>query len=362
LWAAEATVDGYRAGSKTFRIVAGANRRLGADELYQRGIEATIDLAAEMPPGIDRRRFSGVALADDAILTTFHAIESSVKVQAQFRDGSHAVATGVWAFSREYDWALLEIAVPPSQAKPVIAREFKIGESCAFINWVDGQRVVSGCSIVGRNDDGPVTRLALSGRPTPRAVGSPLLTERGEALALMGTSADTLISVFDEDAAIRPRRSAESGASLALPLAGISRPASATATPFAEVARVAFRPAVTASRFAGYGLFVKGTARPDGAGATSLGDTEFRASDGTASVLLTWTSPEPLSRDLNHAVYDSLNKLVQRGRPTRLNLKPGVRVDSSTAIVLNALDGEYRIDILLGDEVAWRGYIRVKAP
>lgn len=362
LWAAEATVDGVRAGSKTFRILPGPNRRLGADELYQIGVDATLDLAAELPPGLDARRFSGFVIADDAVLTTFQAIESAVRVQARFRDGTLAHATGVWGFSREYDWALLDLAVPPTQRRPALARDFKIGERCAFINWVEGQRVVSGCSVVGRNDDGPVPRLALSDRPTQRAVGAPLLNEKGEILALMGTSAEPLVSVFDDEGRVFFRQAAWSTASLALPAIGISRPTTGASTPFAEVARVAFRPAVTARRFAGYGFVAKGTARPDGVGADSFHNADLRSSDGTASVLLTWTSPDAQTRELSHALYDRANRLVQRGRATRLALKPGVRVDSSTPISLQGLDGEYRIDILFGEEVAWRGYIRVKAP
>jgi len=150
---------------------------------------------------------------------------------------------------------------------------------------------------------------------------------------------------------------------LVVPVKGITRPETLDSVlklrTFWE--RGLFYKLVTASRHVGYGMLAVGAADPRGVGARSSGGGEFFAKDGTLTALVTWEPREKIESTLNSVCSELSTRRVVQGKPLKISMKPGTRIDSSSQIDVSAFSpGEYRLDILLGEEVAWRTYFKIK--
>jgi hypothetical protein len=365
LWAAEVKVDGVASGSRTFRITGPPLvRPLPPDQLYKLAFEATISIEARLPAGAERRVFSGFALGDDSVITTFEAINAAKSLELTFSDGSRAETDEVWLFSRDLDWALIKVVVPPAQKRLKIAASAKVGDPCVFLNVVEGQRELSPCLVVGENTAAPVLRLSISNRPSQAAFGSPLLSSIGEVLGVVGIDSRPGGGAFDDagsSGAYRIGSRSSPSTLLVMPVNGIHRPEETN-----DVARLAsfwerglFSKIVTASRHVGYGFIGAGASGPRGEGVRSSG-YEFYASDSVLTALLTWQPREKLDTTLNYACFDSANRMIGQGKPLKVSLRPGTGLDSSSPIDVSRFKpGEYRLDISLGSEVAWRTYFKI---
>ena len=367
LWAAEVKVDGVAAGSKTFRIVGTpAARPLAPDILYKLASETTLAIEAKVPAGTERRLFAGFAIGDDAVITTFGAINAANLLQVTFSDGSRAQTDEVWLYSRDLDWALLRVAVPATQKKPTIAQTAKVGEPCFFLNSVEGQKELAPCSVTGQNTSGAAPRLTVSNRPSPAAFGAPLLSSMGDVIGMVGIDSVPGGGAFEDASSSAPYRAGSrvmSSALLVMPVGGISRPESGEgAVKLASFwERGLFFKPVTASRHVSSGFVGVGAADPRGRGLRGGSGSEFYSRDGTLTALLTWQPRERVDTTLNHACYDASNRLIASGKPLKIALRPGTPLESSSQTDVSQLKpGEYRWDILLGDEVAWRAYFRIK--
>ena len=367
LWAAEVKVDGIAAGSKTFRIAGPPILRpLPPDELYELASEGTLRIEARLPAGAEPRVFSGFALSDDSVITTFGAINAASSLQISFSDGTQRETDEVWLFSRDLDWALLKAPIPSNHRRLKIADSTKIGEPCAFLNIGEGQKELAPCSVVGQNNSGAVQRWSISNRPTQASFGAPVLNSVGAVIGLVGVDAQPGGGGFDEAGsatALRVgSRSTPSGL-LVLPVRGIQPPESSVdITKLAAFwTRGLFYKLVTAGRHVSYGFLAAGAADPQGKGITGGGGSEFYNRDAVVTALLQWQPREKIDTTLNHACFDSANRLIIQGKPIKASLRPGVRTDSSSQIDISRFKpGEYRIDVSLGDEVAWRTFFKIK--
>lgn len=368
LWAAEAKVDGRPAGSRTFRVQGPPLARpLPPDEMYALVTAAALSLEARLPPGADRRVFSGFAIADDAVITTFGAINGASKIEVTFADGTQAETDEVWLYSRDLDWALLKVPVPTGQARLKNAEQAaKVGDRCAFLNIVEAQRELATCSVLGLNSAAAVPRLSISNRPASAAYGGPLLNMLGETIGMVGVDSQGSGASFDDTAFSGGYRVGTVGSPqtlLALPVSGINRPLQGGEwTKLSELrARGLFSKPVTAGRHVGYGFLSAGASGPRGEGVRAATGFEFYAKDSIVTALVQWRAREKLETTVNHALYDAKNHLLVEGKPIKATLRPGVIVDSSSQIDVSRLPvGVYRLDILLGDEVAWRSYFSIK--
>ncbi len=366
LWAADVKVDGAPAGSKTFRILGPpVAQALPPDELYKLASEATLSIEARLPPGVERRVFSGFALGNDSVITTLGALNAAASLRVTFADGTHTDTDEIWLYSRELDWALLKALVPQSQKALKVAEGAKVGDPCAFVNIIEGQRELAPCSILGQNKQAPVARFSISNRPSAAAIGAPLLSSTGEVIGMVGSDQQPGGASFEDGAAggaFRVGARVAPSTLLVLPVQGIHRPDVGEPSRLADFwARGLFFKPVTASRHVGYGFLSAGASGPRGEGVRAASGFEFYAKDGIVTALLRWQPREKLSTTVNHALYDITNRLIVTGKPLKASLRPGTPIDSSSQIDVSRFPpGEYRLDMLLGDEVAWRTYFKIK--
>lgn len=363
LWAAEVKVNGIPAGSRTFRIQGPPIARpLPPDELYKLASETTLSIESRLPPGAERRVFSGFALSSDAVITTLAAINAAASLKITFADGSHVETDEVWLYSRELDWVLLKAPVPATQAPLKVAASAKVGDPCAFLNIIEGQRELAPCSILGQNKQSSVTRFSISNRPALAAFGAPLLSAVGEVIGMVGTDQQPGGASFEDGGAYRVGSRGAPSTLLVLPVQGIRRPEGAEPSKLADFwTRGLFFKLVTAGRHVSHGFISAGASGPRGEGVRSASGFEFYPSDGILTALLRWQPREKLATTLNHGVFDMANRMIVLGKPLKADFKPGVPVDSSSQIDVSRYPpGEYRLDVLLGDEVAWRTFFKIR--
>ncbi|MBX7186338.1 MAG: hypothetical protein K1Y01_14465 [Vicinamibacteria bacterium] len=367
LWAAEVKVDGSPGGSRTFRITGPPLlKELPTDELYRLASEATLRLEAQLPPGAERRFFSGFAIGDDAVITTFEAINAAMSVQILFPDGTRVETDEAWKFSREFDWVLLKAAVPLTHKRLKHADGVKVGDRCLFLNVIEGQREMAACSIVGQNNSAGAPRWSISHRPSQAAFGAPLLNSFGDVIGLVGADSQAGGGAFEDASgatAFRIGSRSSSSGLLVVPTKDIKRPEGADpALKFVSFwERGLFYKPITASKHVGYGTLAVGPADPRGVGARSTGGGEFYAKDGTLTALVSWEPREKLDTTMNYVCYDMMNRRIVLGKPLKISMRPGTRIDSSSQLDVSAFSpGEYRLDIMLGDDVAWRTYFKIK--
>jgi hypothetical protein len=86
---------------------------------------------------------------------------------------------------------------------------------------------------------------------------------------------------------------------------------------------------------------------------------EFSASEKTMFVFVTWTPQERLKTTAAVIVYDSENRVFLRSAPLKLDLRLGRTLWTDWKIAVPGAPGVYRVDVLLADAPAWRGYFRV---
>jgi len=88
---------------------------------------------------------------------------------------------------------------------------------------------------------------------------------------------------------------------------------------------------------------------------------DFTHQDDSATVYVSLQSMETLKITVQMRMYDADNHVVSGGEPIKITLKRGETQDRYWSFSLGALNpGIYRADLLLGESVAWRTYLRVR--
>jgi hypothetical protein len=87
---------------------------------------------------------------------------------------------------------------------------------------------------------------------------------------------------------------------------------------------------------------------------------QFSHRDGKASLFVLWDPKEKRKALSVLRLYDIDNKLISEAKPLKLDLRAGVQSMNTWEVpVTNLPAGTYRLDVLLDDGPAWRGFFRV---
>lgn len=74
---------------------------------------------------------------------------------------------------------------------------------------------------------------------------------------------------------------------------------------------------------------------------------------------MTWFPQQKYKGTAAVRVYDLDNRLLLAAKPSKVSFRPGDLVFSSWELSVPKVAGVFRVDVLLGEQVAWRGYFRV---
>jgi len=123
-------------------------------------------------------------------------------------------------------------------------------------------------------------------------------------------------------------------------------------------------PVVTDTRYVLFGMLIQGAKDGSKKRAPVPGERElkvaFRKGDASANAIMHFNAPENLKSRSVIKLYDVDNHPVGTGKVEKLNLSRGESLERSWQLPLSTLTpGIYRVDILIGDSVAWRQYFKL---
>jgi hypothetical protein len=364
-WRLDASIDGQPAGSHAFRILSGSTpagapaspRRLPLtrQELYERGLAALVTVEALDAAGAKLQSGLGIAMADGHVLTSFSAVNMASRLRIRTRGGGAVDADSLSALSYRGGWAIIPVPALPGVTPLVPAVDpLRVGAPCfSFDSPGDGTYVIAPGEVSGLADRaGPDARLSLSlsGLAAP---GAPLLNEFGELAGVIPSNIDARDNLRTALTVGAP-----SDRSTAVPLAALPA-APAQSLPLAQVASTnGFVQLVTASRQVLNGGFA---VRIEGKGPSARPvdqRTDFDRKDPGVVTFVTWLAKERFKGTSTARLYDMSNRLLGESKPAKTTLRANDLLLSSWRFPVPP-PGAYRVDVLLGDAVAWRGHFAV---
>lgn len=376
-WSIEARIDGEAAGTHSFMITGSpvpptptAPQPLSEAELYKRVMDATAVIEKVAPDGTTLARSSGFWVADNEVFTSFGAIDGAGSIKVKTRDGKQVTTDQVLAWNRWQDWTLLRVpSTAPARLKRGPAGPLNVGDQCAFLLWGPAGAKLTDGTITGKNSfpkAGP--RLIVASGATPESFGGALLNSFGEYVGVVGgavapgSEPAKILGLMNDTSGSAGYVQMESSA-LAVPLSLL--PDGATnvqPVTLSELARRGeFLPLVKKSPQLGFAT-IAAYVEKQSARATFVRNYReiFSHRDGRASVYADW---EPVSKQKTTCallVYDLENSPVTQSKIQKLSLSPGQMVTTTWDITLAPLkSGIYRVDLVLGNDVVWRDYLKV---
>lgn len=365
LWALEARVDGEAAGVHTIQVVSGSGavtvsrRLLNTGELYERAKAATAYVQKLNPRGEVVAKASGFFLEDGVVLTPFHVIDGASALVLTLHDGRRFETNAVIAWNRRQDWVLLKTPPGTPTLDRAPERSWLVGDRCFSLDTAVGSsRVISELSIAGRTEGRESDeRLILGGSVSPEATGSPLLNEYGEVVGMTGVNAGP-----------EPTGGSRYGVSmvpqvlLAVPVDLVPRAADrGSPALLADLASSGeFLPLLTAGQHVFQASFGR-KVETRGTVPTLIDQgTEFSRRDGQIVLWVMWEPKKRLKTSALLKVYDLDNKLITESKPLKVDLPPGPFSYTYWGLkVTNFRPVTYRIDLVIGNEPGWRGYVRI---
>lgn len=367
-WAIEARIDGVLAGSHQFQVLgmdaepapATASRRLPLErrEAYKRALALTASVEAIGGDGARLDVGAATLLDRDMVLTAFSRVNNAARLRVTVGTGPTMETTDTLAFNRRQDWVLLRVPGIGASAAPARAAALpQAGDLCYSVSVsVDGAVTTAAGEVAGTTRH-PVAgeRLLLSFFAGLGSPGAPVLDEFGDIVGMIATGMQP--GVPDQSTVFRP------GAihTPVVPISLVPNPdAPLSLTPLAAFTeRGLFTPPVTASRHvmsAGFATGMLGT----GASLRPIDQrTQFSIQDATITVFVNWLAVESFKSSTVLRLYDIDNRPRGEAKALKLSLKKGDIVVSSWQLPRPA-SGTYRADVILGREIAWRGFFVVE--
>jgi S1-C subfamily serine protease len=375
LWTFETRVDGESAGSLTFEIVSAKRPADAAKEeplptaaeIYSRAVAATAVIEKLDEKGQPFGAGSAFFLADGSLLTAFRIIDGAHSLRIQFADGTRIPADNVAAWNRRQDWVIFRVDAGKNSKLPMAdGKSWSIGDHCYWLDTrTGGGRVIADGQIVGKESrEGWGGRISISNIFNSPATGGPLLNERGEVLGLLGgTLPESLVPQAVRDfSADGAGGGTYTITGTAIPISLVALPAKPTSTSLETLwANGQFTPQVTAAQNATLGMITLGKPAKGNAPFLKEMKHDFTRQDNFATVYLTFHSSDTLKTTVQMRMYDVDNRAVSSGEPVKVTLRRGEAQDRYWSFsVATLVPGIYRVDVLLGDAVAWRTYFRVR--
>lgn len=382
VWSLDARVDAETTGTYAFELVSAprpenlptARVPETPAEIYEKAGAASVFIEKLGADGVQLGLGSGFFLGDGMLVTAFQVIDGATKLRVVLHDDRRLDADEVLAWDRRADWAELRVStenVPTLQRAN--ADSWHVGDRCYALNAsADGTRTIQEGSVTGKGSvPGAGERVNFSMYMSGAAMGSPLVDEYGDVIGVIGGRLIPGVNGLEAsgidagDLVPRPddfARAASGVPVTLIPAAPGQKPAS-----LEELARTGqFLPPVTARNSLLYAELTKSVERRNGLALASAAASVFSRSDRTCFVLASWASlaktkekNKPQSTT-SIRVYDVDNRLRTNTETLKLKLNPSAAVQTVAEVPLaNLPPGIYRVDILFGDEIAWRGFFRI---
>jgi S1-C subfamily serine protease len=378
LWTLDARIDGETAGTHTFQILAAEGlaeasqppprRTLTAAEIYELGLRSTVTIEKIGGNGEKMGVGSGFILQENRVVTAFEVIDGGSSARVTLPDGRRVVTDQVLAWNRKQNWAVLHAPGVAGQALQRRKTEWSVGERCFGLDTaVGGNRVIAEASVIGRQSL-PVggERISVGLLLGRASSGGPILDEYGDVLALVGPSVVpgtvSLSGTRFEYSTYGAKVGEIIRGSLAVPVSLVPAvPAQTAPTAFDELHRRGeFISPLTASGHVFYGVLGARLIQRGSFPEAEDQKFEYTRREGQVAILVSWQPKSKMKSTTTIRLYDTDNHALAETRPSKINLDPERMAYTTWEMSIRDLSpGIYRLDLLLGDEPAWRAFFRV---
>ena len=313
------------------------------------------------------KRSSGFVVKDGRVVTSFDSIDGAMSLKLIFSDGKEVRTDQVAGVNHFQDWALIPIDDKSRPALTVASKKSAAGDHCYWLEVKsDGRRSLADGQITGVTSSRPWgDRIAFSGKFGYAALGGPLLDAQGQVIGVLGGAlpeayvreadpATTATHPVDADD-VYEGASGTAVASSLIPqtLLAAPRPLKALWD------NGDMTPPVTTSKYV-QSRVITSKENEKKKAAESTGASEFKKSMGTAVVVIAFDKSEALKTTAQVKIFEFDNHPVAAGEIEKVSLKKGTAAEKDWDIPVSDLSaGMYRVDILIGDGVAWRQYFKV---
>jgi hypothetical protein len=369
LWALEATIDGYPAGTQAFQIVSDKVNQPppppAASEVYQRAVAASVFVDSLDSDGEIISRGSGFFAAAGQVMTAFQNIDGATTVRVQLPDGSRVNVNQVLAWNRWEDWAVLKVdATKIAPLEFAKADNFKVGDtSYVFDVPKQDSRTIQNVQLTGvENAPKSGQRISLSWYGSLRSIGSPVLDNYGRVIGevsgglIPGEANASRLTSFVSEGAVEV---SSMNPLVVTPLNHVPA-ASAPATLGELAATRVFIPPLAHTRYILSGSLCKNY-KVTGPEIIAVETTrEFSRKQGTVAVAVSWIASGKIKTTEELQFFDVDNREVAQAKPRKLNLDPqNISSTGWKANITNLPNGIYRVDVVAGGKVHWRGFFTV---
>ena len=341
-------------------------------EIYKLAVSATVEIEGLDGKGTVVKHGSGFFLKPGVVTTSFRVVEGVSSLRIVFPDGNEVKTDQLLGWNRRQDWAAIPANTQPDHTlKLADEKSWNIGDHCYWLDVKpDGSRIIADGGIVGTPTPSPWgDRINLSGLYNRAALGGPLLNEQGQVIGMLGgTLPGTLLlggNAELQNSTPDLNMDALGGIAIAATLLQPSTMAAPSSLP-ELLARGEMMPLVTDSKIVLFALLSDGPKELPKKGAKKNAPLErnwkvsFQKGDVSAVAIVSFSNTRTLKTTSTIKLYDVDNHLVASGKPEKLNIATGEASERTWGIPLEKLgSGIYRVDILVGDEVAWRQYFKV---
>jgi hypothetical protein len=375
LWALEAVVDGEVAGLHAFQIsteVVSADtpgpKPLSPSEIYGKALAAVVLIDKLDSQGRVLGAASGFVSGENRVLTGFQVIDGASSVRVRFSDSAARHATGIVAWDRKSNWAILSVPTGAAPAlSPAKSDSFGVGDRCFVLDSPDtSTRVIREGLIIGRQSF-PYAgeRLSLDIFLDNRATGSPIFDEYGFVIAIVtrGDLVPGLASLLDFHPGPGNVPYDLAAGRLGLPAAQLFTVTEPQAlTSFEDLwARGQLVTPLTAHQHLGNGTLGSAIDRSDKRRPVLVGEGyEIRRFGGRVAVLLGWSPVAKFSSKVVLRVFDSDNRMVLETKPETVKLSAYEVRNSLWELGTSALsEGVYRVDAVADGLTFWRSIFRL---
>jgi hypothetical protein len=374
-WTFQARVDGESAGELTFEIVAGERPADAVKqpalpttaEIYRHAVAASVFIEKLDGKGQPFASGSGFFLDDGMLLTAFRAVDGAHALRILLPDGRRTQTDQLIAWNRRQDWAILKT---DAQMFPTLrhgdAKSWNIGDHCYWLDAkAEGARVIAEGEIVGKEQpEGWGERISISGLYNLPAVGGPLMNDRGEVLGVLGGAVPGTMSgppvqdMLGDPAGGAPFTVSGTVVPLSLILSNATT-AQTTLQALWDAGKLI--PPVTASRYVMFGMITQGGPEKKKKPVIREMKFNFTREDQWMNVNVAFQAKNPVKTTVEVRLHDVENRLTGNGDQMKLNLRTGENSERNWYFPLAKMTpGTYRVDVLVGEEVAWRQFFRLR--
>ncbi len=372
LWALEARVDGEITGTHTFQILAApgagpaatTRKLLNPSEVYQKALAATVNVEKLNHERKVLSVASGFFLGPERLLTAFQAIDGASFLRVRFPDGRQSDVTTVSAWHRWQDWAVLKVDAGSTSVLPIATgKPWSVGDRVYYLEVkTEGNRTIVDANITGTSKTPEAgERLNLSFYYRPDALGSPVINEYGDVIAVLGGLPFPGAWWKETDhGSFGPYAYGSGGTAVPAELIAAHPSAPQQATLEGLLAAGQFLPPFPQHRNISRASISRYLDTRSSYPHALEEKFEYSRTDREAFIYVMWYPKIKRKGQTYFRVYDLNNKMLSQSKPGKITLNPGEVSYSTWQLNVNTWPlGIYRIDVMIDQDTMWRGFLKV---